>query len=354
MKNRIRALREGFQEEFDGYLVTNEINMLYFTHFLGAAAMLVPNGQQANLYVYGVNYEAAKAEAQNVNTELVKKGEDLWKKVAGYIKDQRVKKLGFDTMNTSVYNKLADTLKDSTSLEAKSEHVWNLRRVKDEEELQKMRKAAELTSRGMQAARETIKQGLREYEVAAQIEYAMRSQGSYGVAFDSIVTSGSRSAYPHGGCNERKIGRGEPVVVDIGATYKNYRSDMTRTFVVGKASAKQRKIHTIVKEAQEKAFEKIRDGANAAEVDRAARNTIRRAKYGKCFVHGLGHGIGLDVHEQPVLNATSKDILKERNVVTDEPGIYIVGFGGFRIEDTVLVRKSKGERLTEGSCVLEI
>lgn len=354
MKSRIQALQRNFQKEFDGYLVTNEINMLYFTGFSGAAAMLVPNEKQASLYVYGVNYEAAKAEAQNVNTQLVKQREDLWKKVAGDIEDQKMKKLGFDVMNMAVHKKLTAAIKYPITPEGKPESVWKLRRIKDEDELQKMRKAAELTSEGMRAARETIKQGLREYEVAAEIEYAMRSQGSYGTAFDSMVTSGPRSAYPHGGCDDRKVRRREPIVVDIGATYKNYRSDMTRTFIVGKASAKQARIYTIVRRAQERAFEKIHDGSNAAEAHRAARNVIGRAGYGECFVHGLGHGIGLEVHEQPVLNATSKDVLRSGNVVTDEPGIYIVGFGGFRIEDTVLVRKGKAEKLTNGSYVLEI
>ena len=205
----------------------------------------------------------------------------------------------------------------------------------------------------MQTACETIKAGRREYEIAAEIEYTMRLHGSYGTAFDTIVASGPHSAYPHGGCGERKLKNGDLVVVDIGATYKNYRADMTRTFVVGKLSTKQEKVYTVVRRAQEKAFQKIRDGAKASEADAAARNLIERAGYGEYFVHGLGHGVGLEVHEQPVLNSTSKDVLKAGNVVTDEPGIYIVGFGGFRIEDTVLVKKDKSERLTAGLYVLK-
>lgn len=358
LKNRIKALKTAFRKEFDGYLITNPFNMLYFTELLGAAdslgaiAMLVPSEDESILYIYGVNYEWANAEAKNCKVELIKSGENGVKNIADHVKSHKLKKLGFDTMNIEAYQKFDKALRN-TKLEARSEYIWNLRRVKDEDELKKMRKAAELTVGGMQAAYEAIKAGLREYEVAAEIEYTMRTHGSYGVAFDTIVASGPRSAYPHGGCGERKLKHRDLVVVDIGATYKNYRGDMTRTFVVGKPSSKQKKIYAIVKTAQEKAFQKIRNGAKAAEPDVAARGIIERAGYIKYFVHGLGHGIGLEVHEQPVLNPISKDVLKAGNVVTDEPGVYIVGFGGFRIEDTVLVKKDKAERLTEGLYVLK-
>ncbi|MFP3985245.1 MAG: M24 family metallopeptidase [Candidatus Bathyarchaeia archaeon] len=354
MSDRIKALKAVFNKEFDGYIIANQVNILYFTDFSGAAMMLVPNAEESILYVYGVNYEAAKAEAKNCKVELIKQGEELVKKIAEQVGNLKLKKLGFDAMNVEIHQKFLKAFKNTVELETKSEYVWSLRRVKDEVELEKIRKAAELTVKGMQTACDTIKAGLREYEVAAEIEYAMRIQGSYGVAFDTSVASGLRSAYPHGGCGEKKLENGELVVVDIGSTYKNYCADMTRTFVVSKPSVKQERIYTIVKNAQERAFQEICDGKKAAEVDAVARNIIKEAGYGEHFVHGLGHGIGLEVHEQPVLNSASKDVLKAGNVVTDEPGTYIVGFGGFRIEDTVLVKKGTGERLTEGLYVLKI
>lgn len=358
LKNRIKALKTTFKKEFDGYIIANPVNLLYFTELLGAAdslgavMMLVPSEGEDIVYVYGVNYEWIKAGAKNCRVELVKRGEDLVKKIAAKVRSQKLKKLSFDAMNVLTYQKFSKALKN-TKLEAKSEYIWNLRRIKDADELRKMRKAAELTVEGMQTAYETIKAGMREYEVAAEIEYAMRTHGSYGVAFDTIVASGLHSAYPHGGCGERKLKNGDLVVVDIGAIYQNYRADMTRTFVVDKPSAKQEKIYAVVKMAQEKAFQKMRDGVKTAETDAVARGIIGKAGYGECFVHGLGHGVGLEVHEQPILNSTSKDVLKVGNVVTDEPGIYIVGFGGFRIEDTVLVKKDKSERLTERLYVLK-
>lgn len=346
MKNRIQSLKTSFKEEFDGYILTNQFNMLYFTDFSGASAMLVPNKGEPILFVGDVNYEAAKAEAKNCTVSQIKRGEELIKKISAEIKQQKLKKLGFDTMDVQTHQKFVKVLKKE--LVAKSEYVWNLRRVKDENELEKIRKAAKLTVEGMKTAHETVKAGLREYEVAAEIEYAMRKKGSHGLAFETIVASGARSAYPHGGCGEQKLKNGDLVVVDIGAVFKNYRADMTRTFVAGKPSRKQEEIYTIVRNAQEEAFQKIQDGAKAAEIDATSRNIIEREGFGKYFVHGLGHGIGLEVHEQPVLNSTSKDVLKVGNVVTDEPGIYIVDFGGFRIEDTVVVKESKGERLTTG------
>lgn len=351
--DRIGKLKAGFAEEFDGHVIANEINMLYLTGFLGAAVMFVPNEGESILYVYGVNYEGARTKAKNCRVERVKRDGEAFKKLADQIKAMKLKTLCFDSMSFQVYQKFKNALEKSVSLEGKSEYIWSLRRIKDDEELKRMRKAAELTAAGMQRTCDVVKPGIKEIEVAAEIEYEMRKYGSYGVAFDTIVASGPHSAYPHGGCCERRLAKGDLVVIDIGATYMNYRSDMTRTVVIGKASRKQKKIYDVVKEAQEAAFQRIRDGVKAARPDADARSLIEEAGYGDYFVHGLGHGVGLEVHEQPVLNTSSKDILKSGNVVTDEPGVYIVGFGGFRIEDTILVRKGKAERLTKGLYVLE-
>ena len=231
--------------------------------------------------------------------------------------------------------------------------VWELRKIKNEKELELMRKAGELTGEGMKAAYKTIKPDVREYEVAAEIEYAMRKKGSWGTAFDTIVASGARSAFPHGGCTDRKIGNGDLVVVDVGATYQHYRSDMTRTIVAGKPSAKQKKIYEVVRQAQEAALQAVKPKAKARDIDAIAREIIEKAGYGRYFVHGLGHGVGLEVHEPPKLSRESKDRLAVGNVVTIEPGIYITGFGGIRIEDTVLVGKLKAEKFTKGSYTLE-
>jgi len=354
LQNRVRTLKTSLEKEkLDGYIVADEINILYFTGFSGATRLLVPREGENILYVYGVNYEDAKATARNCRVELVKRGEEADKKVADVVQNLKFSCAGFDALDASSYLKLAKNLK-SLELRDKGNMVWKLRMVKDSTELNYMRRAAELTSEGMKAAIHTIKAGLREFEVAAEIEYIMRRRGSGGVAFDTTVASGVRSAYPHGGCTERKIRKGDFVVLDIGAKYQNYRSDLTRTLTVGEPSSKQQKVYRVVKEAQEKAFQNVRAGVKACDVDTVARELIENEGYGEYFVHSLGHGVGLEIHEPPTLGPEGKDRLRAGNVVTVEPGIYIVDFGGVRIEDTVLVRQGRAEKLTDASYELQV
>jgi Xaa-Pro aminopeptidase len=352
---RIEALKQiTFEQKgFDGFLITNEANLLYFTGFPGASCLLIPKKGENKIYVYSVNYEQAKAEGKGFQVELVKRGENLMEKIATQTKVFKIKQLAVDTLNYENYNNLAKKLKGKTKLKIQGNLVWELRKTKDEKELELMRKAGELTSEGMRVAYEVIKPDIKEYEAAGEIEYAMRKCGCWGTAFETIVASGVRSAFPHGGCTDREIRKGDLIVIDIGATYHHYRSDMTRTLTAGKPSEKQKKIYEIVRLAQEKAFQAVKPKAKGRDVDAMARKIIDNAGYGKYFVHSLGHGVGLEVHEQPILSPESKDKLMIGNVVTLEPGIYIVDFGGFRIEDTVLVQKGKAKKLTKGPYTLE-
>jgi Xaa-Pro dipeptidase len=338
-----------FEEKgFDGFLIFNWANLLYFAGFPGAVSLLIPRDGESTIYVYGVNYEQAKAEGKGFGVELVKRDENLMAKIAEKAKDYKIKKLAVDALSIEGWRALAKETRGETKLKVKGNFIWELRKVKDEKEIELMRKAGELTSEGMKAAYEALASGLKEYEVAAEIEYAMRKRGSYGTAFETAVSSGPRSAFPHGGCSDREIREGDLVVVDFGATYKFYRSDMTRTLMAGKPSEKQKKLYEIVKTAQEKAFEAIKPNVKAKDVDAVARKIIEDAGYGEYFVHGLGHGVGLEVHEPPTLSSSSKEALTVGNVVTDEPGIYLVGYGGVRIEDTVLVQKNGAEKLMNG------
>jgi Xaa-Pro aminopeptidase len=347
---RIAALREmAFnQKGFDGFLVFNPANLLYLTGFPGATALLIPQDGENTVYVYGVNYEHARAEGKGFNIERVKRGENLMAKIAPKIVDFKIKKLAVDSLGIEGWRSLAKETRGKTKLAVKSNFVSDLRRTKDEEEIGLIRKACELTSEGMKVAYEVLSSGMKEYEVAAEIEYAMRKRGSYGTAFETAVSSGPTSAFPHGGCTDRLIREGDLVVVDFGATYKFYNSDMTRTLVAGKPSEKQEKLHAIVREAQEQAFKAIKAKAKAREIDAVARRIIQNAGYGEFFVHTLGHGVGLEIHEPPMLNSTSKETLSAGEVLTDEPGIYLVGYGGVRIEDTVLVREDGAKKLTKG------
>jgi Xaa-Pro aminopeptidase len=340
------------KKDFDAFLVGNEKNLLYLTGTPGAFCLLIPRKGENTVYVFGVNYEQTKAEARGFKVELIKAGEKLTERLTPILKAFKIEKLAVDTLSYDYYRLLAKGLRGRARLKVQGGLIWKLRKVKDEKELQLMRKAAKITSVGMQTAYETIRPGVTEIEVAAEIEYTMRKEGGWGTGFDTIVASGIRSAYPHGGCVNRKIGEGSLVVVDIGAIYEHYCSDMTRTIVAGKPSEKQERMYQIVKTAQEKANQTIRAKAKAKDIDQIARRTIQDAGY-EPFDHGLGHGVGLEIHEPPALAATSEDRLVVGNVVTNEPGIYIPNFGGIRIEDTVLVQEGKAEKLTKGPYTLE-
>ena len=322
--------------------------MTYFTNFSGAAALFVPEQGESTLYVSGVNFEQAKAEAKGFCVELLKRGENLMEKIA---KQAPSKKFGVDALPVESWRALSKAVGGEEKLELINNLIRDLRSVKDNEEIILIREACRLATVGMQTAKELIGVGLKEKDVAAEIEYAMRKAGSDGTAFETIVASGPTSAYPHGSSMERKICDGDFVIVDLGATHKFYRSDMTRTFVASKTTYHQAAIYDAVKIAHEKALEAIKPEVAASEVDKTARRVIEKAGFGEYFVHNLGHGVGLEVHEAPILSPDSKDILATGNVVTDEPGVYVPGLGGVRIEDTILVTKNGAEILTRGPCM---
>ena len=352
--DRIAALRQkAFKEaKFDGYVVFNEVNLTYFTGFSGASALLIPEDGDSALFVYGTNYEMCKAQGAGLTVELVKSGENLMDRIAQQAKVFGAKHLAVDALTVEGWQALAKSVGDEKKLGCGSSFVRELRMVKDNSEIELIRKAGKLASLGVKVAYEMVSPGVAEREVAAEIEYAMRKHGSDGTSFDTSVASGSNSAYPHGGCSDKKIREGDLVIVDLGAKYRLYNSDVTRTLVAGKPSEKQKKLHRIVLEAYEKAFDAIKPGVKACEVDAVGRRIVEDAGYGEFFVHGLGHGVGLEIHEPPTLSRSGKETLAAGNVVTNEPGIYLVGYGGVRVEDTVLVTKAGAEKLTEGPYAL--
>ena len=339
---RTRALREKVNDQTD-FLIFNQTNMAYFCNFAGASALLVPQKGDNVLYVNGVNFEQAKAEAKDVTVDLIKRDENLMEKIA---KQSSSKKFAVDTLQIEGWRALAKEVGGEEKLEIAGNKIRELRRIKDQAEIQFIRQACKLATIGIKKASETIRPGIKEREVAAEVEYAMRRAGSDGTAFDTIVASGFCCAYPHGTFQEKKIEKGDFVVVDLGANYQFYRSDITRTFVAGKTSEKHIQIFEAVKLAQQSAIESIKPGVPAKEVDQAARRIIKEEGFCDFFVHNLGHGVGLEVHEAPILSPDSKDILEKGNVITVEPGVYLPGFGGVRIEDTVLVTKDGVEKLT--------
>jgi Xaa-Pro dipeptidase len=348
--NRTDSLKRVAQKHGkpSNFIVFNQTNLTYFTNFLGAAALLIPEHGESILYVTSVNFEQAKAETKGLNVELLKRGENLMEKIS---KQYPAKKLGVDALPIESWRTLAKAVGGEEKLEPINSLIRDLRSVKDNEEIKLIRESCRLATIGMQKAKEIIGVGIMEKDAAAEIEYAMRKAGSDGTAFETIVASGVTSAYPHGSNLERTIRDGDFVIVDIGATHKFYRSDMTRTFVASKTTYHQATVYDAVKRAHEKALEAIKPQVAANEVDRIARHAIEDAGFGEYFVHNLGHGVGLEVHEAPILSPDSKDILADGNVVTNEPGVYVPGLGGVRIEDTVLVTKNGAEILTSGPCM---
>jgi Xaa-Pro aminopeptidase len=218
--------------------------------------------------------------------------------------------------------------------------------VKDEKELECLVKAAELADAAVQYIMREIKVGMKETEAAWEVEKFLHDNGSEIIPFDIIVASGSNSALPHARPTQRIIKAGEPVVIDLGARYGGYCSDLSRTICIGEQDEKYDQIYDIVLEAQQSSFGATRPGISAKQVDTAARSVIEHAGYGKAFGHGLGHGVGLEAHEEPHIGPNSSSILVKGMVFTIEPGIYIAGWGGVRIEDMVILEEDKPRWLT--------
>jgi Xaa-Pro dipeptidase len=345
----INALKQSVEKQGkpSNLAIFNPFNIIYFSGFSEAVALLLTEQNKGILYVSTTNYEHAKAEVKNFTVEPIKRGEKLVDKIAKQTQD---KKLAVDTLPIESWRALAKAVGGEEKLEPINNLIVELRIKKDEQEIKLIRQACKLADIGMQTAAEIIRPDMKEREVAAEVEYTMRKAGSDGTAFDTIVASGFCCAYPHGASHERTIEDGDFVVVDLGAKYKFYCSDITRTFIAGKPSEKQTKMFKTIQWAQQKAIDAIKPGVAAKDVDAIARRVVEEAGFCDYFVHNLGHGVGLEVHEVPVLSPDSKDVLEAGNVVTVEPGIYLPGFGGVRIEDTVLVTKSGAEKLTSANC----
>jgi len=331
-------------EEVDAILVTKIANVTYFSGFRGDSSALFIGKNFRKLITDGRYVEQAAAQAKNFT--LVEQTEGLYKKIAEEIKISGYKKIGVEglVMTVAQHSYLKKELAD---VEFKSVELDTLRQVKDAAEIENIRTACKIADDAFKKILSVIKPGVREVEVAAQLEYFMRRLGSESAAFTTIVASGWRSSLPHGTATDKKISVGELVTMDFGAIYNGYCSDITRTVCVGKASDDQKKIYNLVLDAQLYGLEIITAGKSGKEIDSAVRDRLTAAGYGKFFVHGLGHGVGLEIHEEPRLSKLSKcEKLLPNMIVTDEPGLYIKNFGGVRIEDTVLVTNGKAQPLT--------
>jgi len=346
MESRIDRLSEQIEGSgLDAYVVTKSPNIYYFTESISGGRLIVTPNEEPTLLVGRLNLTCAQDQAKGCGVKPYTRKEII-NLMARELSGANPKNIGFDELSLSMYNDLKEKMPD-VETKAAPEIVRSMRMVKDEDEINLMRRAAVLADIGMDAIKDCLRIGIRENEVAAEAAYAMRKEGADALAFPFIVASGPRSAYPHGGVTDRKIKMGEFVTIDMGAGYKEYKTDITRTFIVGPPTERQAEIYETVLSANLSALQKIRERVPGSEVHAEAERIIGEAHYGEYFIHGLGHGVGLEVHEGPSLGKSSKDILEIGNVVTNEPGIYIPGYGGVRIEDTVLVTSSDPVCLTK-------
>ncbi|MBR4384601.1 MAG: aminopeptidase P family protein [Selenomonadaceae bacterium] len=331
-------------EEVDAVLITKDANVTYFSGFRGDSAALFVGNNFRKLVTDGRYTE--QAQRQSKNFQVVEHSDGLFKKIVDEIKSAGVKKIGVEATVMTVAQR--DYLaRELDGVEFKSLEFDTLRQVKDAAEIEMIRKACEIADNAFTKVLEVIRPNVREIEIAAELEYFMRKLGSERAAFDTIVASGIRGSLPHGIATEKKICAGELVTMDFGATFCGYCSDITRTVAVGKISPDQKKIYDAVHDAQLYGLEIITAGKSCKEVDSAVRDRLRDADYGEFFMHSLGHGVGLEIHEEPRLSSLSNcEELLPNMIVTDEPGVYIKNFGGVRIEDTVLVTDGRAETLT--------
>jgi len=320
------------ERELDRLLVTDLVNVAYLTGFGGTNGACVC-GPDARVFLTDFRYtERAAAEVEGWEVVTVK---DDW---LGGIAAHLAGRTGFEDqqMPVRMLRKLEEKLAEGVSLEAAGGTVEKLRRVKDEAELAAIAAAAELADDVWRWSLERGLAGRSELEVARAAEARMREQGGE-PSFPAIVAAGPNGALPHAEPGERAIGRGELVVFDMGAKLDRYCSDGTRTFATGEPGGQAREVYELVREAQSAALEAVRAGARAEDVDSVARGRIAAAGHGERFGHGLGHGVGREVHEEPRVSPRSADVLEAGEVVTIEPGVYLPGELGVRIEDLVVV-----------------
>ncbi len=353
-ERRIKRIFENSPDDIGAILLYNgsephqDVNFFYVTGlakglFENSAAVIYPDGSGI-IITSKLEEESARKSRLDMETFSTKREfRDAMKKALDV--DGRIG-INFEDIPHTSYRKFKYIAKGRKFTDV-SEPLEKTRMIKDREEIERIKKAGKIAAEGLKAMAGSLCEGMAEYEAAAILIYEMMKRGATGPAFETISSFGENSAEPHYTSGGRKLRRGDFALFDFGARYDRYNSDITRTFIMGKADRKQREIYEIVREAQEAGIDAIREGVSGPDVDAVAREIIEKAGYGDMFIHSLGHGLGLKVHDGGGLSPRMKMELKENMVLTVEPGIYIPGFGGVRIEDDILVRKNGAEILTE-------
>jgi Xaa-Pro aminopeptidase len=346
-KTRRRKIQQELKSrKLDCLLVTHPANCYYLSGFTGDSGMLVVTPDSTTLITDGRFTTQAKDEAPGIRIELQKGA--LYQAAGDWLRQGKLWRAGYDSTQWTVAQ--CKTLKKAASSKCRLTEangiVEHLRLKKDAQELATMRKAALLAGEVLESVLPLLKPGVQESEIGAEIEYRMKKRGATGVSFESIVASGERAALPHARPTSKRIRKNELVVLDLGAILAHYCSDITRTVFVGRAPKRIREWYQAVQTAQQAAVNAAHAGATCGEVDAAARDVLKSASLDSYFVHSTGHGLGLEVHEDPRVARGQSIRLEAGNVITIEPGLYVEGVGGIRIEDDVAVHSRGNEVLT--------
>jgi len=335
------------QRGLNALLVSLPANISYLTESLSRDAYLLIS-DKVNIYFTDSRYteEAEAFLKDNFRLKICNGG--VFKAIAAAILDAGFKRVGFEERHLPVaeLSKIREFAAGGFELIPTHSIIEEFRQVKDELELVKLKEATRITGLALAYIQEFLIPGIKEIEVAAELERYIRYQGARGASFDIIVAAGAHSSQPHHLSGEKKLENNQPVLIDLGVDYQGYKSDLTRVFFLGKIKVLVNKVYNVVLKAQEAAIKRIKPGAEMAEIDRVARECIAAAGYGKRFTHNLGHGFGLEVHEDPRISPNEASALKPGMVFTVEPGIYLPNKFGIRIEDMVLVTKKGCEVLS--------
>ena len=342
---RVRAMLH--ELDVDALLFLDIKNIRYLTGFTGSDGALVIGNKQEILLVDGRYTNQARKEVEGPHVFEYKEKLDG---ITAILSDGSLRSVGFESqaMNVKTYLNLTEKL-GALKFNPMSDKIGALRAVKDEKEIAFIKKAAEISCEALTAVHDLIKPGVREKDIAIELDFLMRRRGAEQVSFPTIVASGVNSAQPHAQPGSRAIENGDMVIIDCGAVYCGYHSDETCTFAVGYKDKKQEEAYSLVKTAHDRALEAVKAGIPCAEIDRIARECIETGNLGKYFTHGTGHGVGLDVHEAPRIASNSEMVLEAGMVLTVEPGVYIPDLWGIRIEDMILVKEEGCEVLTKVS-----
>ncbi|MBM7569693.1 M24 family metallopeptidase [Aquibacillus albus] len=341
---KLEKLRQMLKEkDLDGLLISSSYNRRYITGFTGTAGVVLIT-ENESLLITDFRY-IEQATEQATEFKIIEHKQPIGLEIADQVKELGINQLGFekDDLTYGVYEQYKKEI--STELVPTSGIIEKIRLIKSQEEINILKEAAKIADAAFDHILTFIKPGIKEIDVSNELEFFMRKQGATSSSFDIIVASGYRSALPHGVASEKTIESGELVTLDFGALYHGYCSDITRTVAVGKISDELNTIYDVVLEAQKKGMEGIKAGITAKEADAFTRDYIKEKGYGEYFGHSTGHGIGLEVHEGPGLSFRSNQLLEAGMVVTVEPGIYVPGIGGCRIEDDTVVTQNGNERL---------